>query len=135
MTILKLTVLLTGNEPLPEHEQFSNNEKRTKYRFVASGQPKRQVDVEVIGALICVAACQISQRATAPVQREDRALNQNQPCEESRPTKMTLGTSKGNRHDASGEEEPNRRVQEFYPYQDGDSVRLGFHAKSHFRRL
>ncbi|HET9321385.1 MAG TPA: hypothetical protein VFO27_16465 [Bryobacteraceae bacterium] len=95
MTILKLTVLPPGKEPLPEHEQFSNDEKRTKYRFVASGQPKRQVDVEVIGALICVAICQISQRATAPVYREDGALNQYQPCEEGRPTKLSRVPAKG----------------------------------------
>jgi hypothetical protein len=44
-----------------------------------------------------------------------------------------LGGSNGNRHDASGEEEPNRRVQELYPHQDGDS-RSGFHEKSQFRR-
>src|ERR1039458_7600193 len=71
-------------------------------------------------------ACQIGQRATAAVHREDRALDQYQPSQDGCPSKTTLGGSNGNRHDASGEEEPNRRVQELYPHQDGDS-RSGFH--------
>ena len=70
--------------------------------------------------------CQISQRAAAPVHREDQALNQHQPCEEGCPTHQRWAPSEGNRHDASREEEANRRVQERYRYQDGDSVRLGF---------
>jgi len=65
-----------GNQPPPEHEQFPNGEKRPKDRFVVSGQPKRQVDVKVVRAILCVATCQISQRATAPVHREDPALDQ-----------------------------------------------------------
>src|ERR1017187_6659396 len=116
-----------------QQEQFSDGEDRPKDRFVAPGQPKRQVDVEVIRALLCVATCQIGQRATAAVHREDRALDQYQPSQDGCPSKTTLGGSNGNRHDASGEEEPNRRVQELYPHQDGDS-RLGFHEKSQLRR-
>ena len=104
-----------GNQPPPEHEQFPNGEKRPKDRFVASGQPKRQVDVKVVRAILCVATRQISQRATAPVHREDRALDQYQPGQNCRQAKLTPSTSEGNRHNASGEEEPNRRVEELYP--------------------
>ena len=63
------------NEPAPENEQFPNDEKRPEDRFVVAAQPKGQVDVKVVRAILCVASCQISQRATAPVQREDRALD------------------------------------------------------------
>jgi hypothetical protein len=68
-----------GNQPPPENEQFPNGEKRPKDRLVVSGQPKRQVDVKVVPAILCVAACQTSQRATAPVHREDRTFDQYQP--------------------------------------------------------
>src|ERR1017187_3714608 len=79
------TALPPGNQPQPEYEQLPNGEKRPKDCLIASGQPKRQIDVEVIRALLCVATCQISQRATAPVHREDRALDQYQPGQDGRP--------------------------------------------------
>ena len=60
----------------PEHEQFPNGEERPKHHLVASGQPKRQVDIRVVRAILCVATCQISYRATAIVHREGRALDQ-----------------------------------------------------------
>jgi hypothetical protein len=66
------------DQPLAEHKQFPNSEKRSKNRLVASGQPERQVDVEVIRALLCIASGQTRQRTTAPVDGEDRALDQNQ---------------------------------------------------------
>jgi hypothetical protein len=44
--------------------------------------------------------------------------------------KLTPVASDGNRHDASGEEQPNRRVQQLYSCQDGNSFGLGFHEKS-----
>ena len=125
----------SGNPPPPEHEQFPNDEKRPKDRLVAPGQPKRQVDVKVVRAILCVATRQISQRATAPVHREDRALDQYQPGQNCRQAKLTPGTSKGNRHNTSGKEEPNRRVEELYPCQDWNLFRLGFHKKSQFRRF
>jgi len=99
-----------GNQPPPENEQFPNGEKRPKDRLVVSGQPKRQVDVKVVRAILGVAARQISQRATAPVHREDRALDQYQPGQNCRKAELAPSTDEGNRHNASGEEEPNRRV-------------------------
>ena len=124
-----------GNQPPPEHKQFPNGEKRPKDRLVVSGQPKWQIDVKVVRAILCVATRQISQRATAPVHREDRALDHYQPSQNGRQAKLAPSTSEGNRHNASGKEEPNRRVEEFYPCQDGNSFRLGFHKKSKFRRF
>jgi hypothetical protein len=126
---------LLENQPPHKHEQFPKGEKRPKDRFVVSGQPKRQVDVKVVRAILCVATCQISQRATAPVHREDRALDQYQPRQNCRHVKLTPSTSEGNRHNASGKEEPNRRVEELYPCQHGNSFRLDFHKKSQFRRF
>jgi hypothetical protein len=124
-----------GNPPPPEREQLPKGEKRPKNHLVASGQPKRQVDVEVLCAILCVAACQISKRTTTPVHREDRALDQYQPTQNGRPAKLTPSTGDGNRHDASGEEEPNCSVQELYPYQDLNLFRLDFHKKSQLRRF
>ena len=129
------TALSPGNQPLPERKQLTNGEECAKDRLVASGQPKRQVYIEVIRPRLCVATRQISQRATAAVCREDRALDQYQASQESHASKLTRGTGEGNRHDASGKEEPNRRVQELYPCEDGNPLRLGFHEKSQFRRL
>ena len=120
----------SGNPPPPEHEQFPNDEKRPKDHLVAPSQPKRQVDIKVVRAIPCVVTGQISQRATAPVHREDRALGKNQSSQNGRPSKLTPGTSEGNPHDASGEEEPNRRVQELYPYQDEHTFRMGFPQRS-----
>lgn len=120
----------SGNPPPPEYEQFPNDEKRPKDRLVAPGQPKRQVDVKVVRAIPCVVTGQISQRATAPVHREDRALGKNQSSQNDRPSKLTPGTSEGNSYNASGEEEPNRGVQELYPYQDEHPFRIGFHQSS-----
>ena len=124
-----------GNQPPPEHKQFPNGEKRPKDRLVVSGQPKRQVDIKVVSAILSVATCQIRHRAMAPVHREDRALDQYQPGQNCRQAKLTPGTSKGNRHNTSGKEEPNRRVEELYPCQDWNLFRLGFHKKSQFRRF
>jgi hypothetical protein len=57
-----------------------------------------------------------------------------QPGQNGRQEKLTPSTGEGNRHNASGEEQPNSRVEELYPCQDGNSFRLGFHKKSQFRR-
>ena len=115
-----------GNQPPPENDQFSNGEKRPKDRLVGSGHPKRQVDVKVAPAILRVAARQISQRATAPVHREDRALDQYRSALNCRQAKLTPSAGEGNRQNASGEEEPNRRVQQLYPCQGGNVFRLSF---------
>src|ERR1700730_1575959 len=81
-----------GNEPPPENEQFPNGEERSKDHLIASRQPWRQVDVKVVPAILCVAACQISQRTTAPVHREDRALDQYQPGQNCRQAKLSPST-------------------------------------------
>jgi len=51
---------MKGNQPPPENEQFPNGEKRPKDRLVVSGQPKRQVEVKVVDAILSVTACQTS---------------------------------------------------------------------------
>ena len=89
------TVPPLGNQPSPEHETVPNDEKRPGDRLVVSGQPERQVDVEIVRAILCVAACQVSQRATAPVHRENRALHQYQSGQNCRPAKLTPSTGKG----------------------------------------
>jgi hypothetical protein len=123
-----------GNQPPPENEQFPNGEKRPRDRLVASGQPKRHVDVKVVRAILCVAPRQISERASAPVHREDRALDQYQPRQNCRQAKLTPSTSEGNRHNASGKEQPNRRVEELYPCQGREFVPIGFFTGT-FTRL
>jgi hypothetical protein len=123
------------NQPPPDHEQFPNGENRPTDRFVVSGQPKRKVDVRVIRAILCVAICQINQRAAAPVHSKDRALDQYQPSQKGGQAKLTPGSSEGNRHNASSKEEPNRGVQELYSCQGGHSLRLGFHREFQFRRF
>ena len=123
------------NQPPPKHEQFPNGEKRPKDRLVVSGQPSRQVDVKVVRVILCVATRQISQRATAPIHREDRALDQYQPSQKGGQAKLAPSTSEGNRQNASGKEEPDRRVEELYSCQDGNSLRLGFHKKLQLRRF
>jgi hypothetical protein len=124
-----------GNQPPRDNEQFPNGKKRPKDRLVVSGQPKWQVDVTVVCAILCVATCQISQRATAPVHREDRALDQYQPGQNYREAKLSPSTCEGNRHNTSCEEQPNRCVEELYRFQGGNSFRLGFHKRSQFRRF
>jgi hypothetical protein len=61
-----------------EHKEFSEDKKRCKNRLFMTCLPKRQVDVEVIHALGCVAACQVRQPATVLVRRENRALDQDE---------------------------------------------------------
>lgn len=95
-----------GRQPSGEHEQFPENEKRPEDCLVVAGQAERQVDVEVFFALLRVAACQVGQRATAPVHRNDRALHQYQRAQDGRPQKLTAGSSERNRDDATSEKEP-----------------------------
>jgi hypothetical protein len=71
---------LSGNQPPPEHEQFAG-EKRPKDRLVALGQPKGQVDIEVVRPFLCVASCQISQWTATPIHRQDGALDYYQPSQ------------------------------------------------------
>ena len=70
-----------------------------------------------------------------PIQSQDRALDQYQCSQNRCPWKLSPGTSDGNRHDTSDEEEPNRCVQELYRHEDGISFRWMLHKKSQFRRL
>lgn len=77
-----------------------------------SGQTKRKIDVKAFSALLCVAACQVGQRATTPVCGEDPALDQDEPSQDRRREKPAMGARNRNRHNASGEEEPNCRVQD-----------------------
>ena len=95
-----------GRQPSGEHEQFPEDEKRPEDCLVVAGQAERQVDVEVFFALLRVAACQVGQRATAPVHRNDRALHQYQRAQDGRPQKLTAGSSERNRDDATSEKEP-----------------------------
>ncbi len=83
-----------------------------------SGQPKRQVNVEVFLMFFGVATCQVGQWATASVRGEDHALDQDEPSQDRCTEKMFLDTRNGNRHNASGEEEPNCRVQNLYANQN-----------------
>jgi hypothetical protein len=106
----RVVVSPPGNQPPPEYEQFPNDEKRLKDCLVTSRQPKRQVDVKIVRAMLGVTSCHISQWAPAPVHREDRALDQYQSSQNGRQTKLPPSTSEGNSHNAYGEEEPNRRV-------------------------
>ena len=122
-----------GRPPARQHEQSAHNEQRPKDRLVVSSQPHGQIDIEVRRALLGVSCCHARQRTTATIRRQDSALDQYQPRQSRCPKKLAPGASDGDRHDASGEEEPNRRVQELDPYQGGDSFRLGFHEKSQCR--
>ena len=83
-------------------------------------QPKRQVDFEVIRALVCVAARQVGQRATALVPRENRALDQDESSQDNYREKPAVGARNGNRHNASGEGEPYSCVQDLYPNENAD---------------
>ena len=95
-----------------------------------SGQPNRQVEVEVVRSLVCVAASQISQRAAEPVGCENPAFGEHQASQDSRAEKVTPGSREGNCHDTAGEDKPNRRVQKLYRCQDRDPLPLKFHEKS-----
>jgi hypothetical protein len=126
---------LPQNQPPPEYIQFSSDEKPSKDCLVMAGQPKRQVNVEIIRTLFCVAGRQIGQWAAALIYSENRALNQNQPRLDGSPRKLAPGTRDGNRHNACNEEKPNRGVQELDPNQRRDSYRLGFHKATLARSL
>jgi hypothetical protein len=117
---------LPGNQPPSEYEQLPNGEKRPKQRLVISSQPKRKVDVKVVFTILCIAACHISQRATAPVHCKYRALDQDQRRQNRSPAEQTQSTSDRNRRNACGEEKPYRRVQEFERYQVEVWSQLGF---------
>ena len=97
----------SGNPPPPEPEQLPNYEERAKDHFVASSQPKRQVDVKVFCAIFCVVGRHIGQWTMTPFHREDRAFDQYHPAQNGRPARMARSTGDWNRNYASHEEEPN----------------------------
>ena len=78
----------------PGDKQNRHHEQRPKYRLVVSRQPKRQIDVEIISALRRVTARQAGQRASPPVQRKHRTLDQHQDGQNPGP-ELTKGSRKG----------------------------------------
>ena len=117
MSVLTQTYPTSWIQPTLEQEQLASGEKRPKDRLVVPGQPQGQVDIEVGRPGLGVASRQISQWAAALIHRQDGTLEQYQPCQHRRSGEPSLGGSEGNCQYASSEEEPNRCVQELYPYQ------------------
>ena len=46
-------------EPIYKHDEFASNEEQSKDEFVVLGQPNRQIDIEVGGALVCEPGSQV----------------------------------------------------------------------------
>ena len=73
------------------------------------------LDVEVGRALVGIPGSHASQRTPAPIHREDDALDQHHAGHGHSPQISTARTSDGDGDDASGDDEPDRRVQQLDP--------------------
>ena len=77
---------------------------------------------EVRRALLGVSRCHARQRTTATIRRQDAALDQDQSDQNRGPHVVAPASHDGNRDDAAGKKEPDRRVQKLDLYQPVSST-------------
>ena len=124
-----------GKQPPPQHEQFPNGEKRPQDRLVVSAHPKPQVDVKIVRAILCVAACKTSQRATAPVHREDSALDPIPARSEQPPSETDAEHQRRESPLCIRQRRAKSPCARALCLPGRNSFRLGFHKKPQFRRF
>lgn len=87
--------------PLHQQENLASNKERSKDELVVPGQPQRQVDVEIVGALFGIGRSQIRQRATASVYAQGQALGENHSAENRCNSEVLDFRRNGDGHNAS----------------------------------
>jgi hypothetical protein len=80
-----------------------------------SGQPNRQQDTEIFGAVLGVACCQIRQWAAEMVKSQDYTLEQNYCRQRNGPPETAQHPEHRQGHDAASKEEPDRGVKDLDP--------------------
>ena len=122
----------TSQPPLPAHEreEYGRGEERPEDLLVVSSEPERQVDVEVVAALVRVPGRDVGQGAAHAIGGEHESFDRDDRDEESRGLELAALGDDRDGEDAGREHRPRRHVHQ----PDHPECRCGVIGKKSGRR-